>query len=244
MTDLLPSTPLKPVVAAMSTPPPINWATKPRLKASTTNEHSSVQLTNSSTPRRLIPIYIDPDHIGELQEAILRQSLTNQTVPTFGHHEEKGIESPPSQPPIADDEELANFDGPSLHTSSSADDSLDSMISSLSNLTVSSPPSPQVSSSLTKKRYYVITVGKCAGVFYNEWSVNLSSDRSSLIIIFLSRDYVSHLVLGVSGARYKGFPTLEKANQAYRHAKNNDKIRIVRDPDDDDKYGPLFYAVQ
>jgi hypothetical protein len=33
--------------------------------------------------------------------------------------------------------------------------------------------SPQVSSRpqvlLSKKRYYVITVGKCAGVFYGEW---------------------------------------------------------------------------
>ena len=63
-------------------------------------------------------------------------------------------------------------------------------------------------------------------------------------LIFLSRDNVSHLVLGVSGAKYKAFPTLEKANQAYYRAKSNGDIRIVRNPGDDAKYGPLFYAIQ
>jgi hypothetical protein len=219
-TDLLPSKRLKPVLAATSGPPPINWATKPRVQAATTNEQPLVQQTNSlSTPRRLIPIFIDPDDIGELQEAILR-TLTNRTVPTF--------------------------DSPSLHTSKSVDDSLDSTISTFANLTLSSPPSPQVSSSLTKKRYYVITVGKCAGVFYGEWyaSVNLSNDRLGCFLTFLSRDNISHLVLGVSGARYKGFPTKEKADQAYRRAKNNGEVRIVREPNDDLQYGPIFYAIQ
>jgi hypothetical protein len=63
-------------------------------------------------------------------------------------------------------------------------------------------------------------------------------------LTFLSRDNVSHLVLGVSGAKYKGFPTLEKANQAYHRAKCNGEVRIVRNPGDDAKYGPLFYAIQ
>jgi hypothetical protein len=245
-TDLLPSKRLKPVLAATSGPPPINWATKPRVQAATTNEQPLVQQTNSlSTPRRLIPIFIDPDDIGELQEAILR-TLTNRTVPTFGHHEDNGIECLPSPPPIANIEEHAIYDSPSLHTSKSVDDSLDSTILTFANLTLSSPPSPQVSSSLTKKRYYVITVGKCAGVFYGEWyaSVNLSNDRLGCFLTFLSRDNISHLVLGVSGARYKGFPTKEKADQAYRRAKNNGEVRIVREPNDDLQYGPIFYAIQ
>ena len=49
---------------------------------------------------------------------------------------------------------------------------------------------------------------------------------------------------GVPGAKYKGFPMQEKAKQAYRNAKCNGKVSIVRNPDDDQTYGPLFYAIQ
>lgn len=65
-----------------------------------------------------------------------------------------------------------------------------------------------------------------------------------LYLTFLFRDNVSRLVLGVSGAKFKGFPTQEKAKQAYRSAKQNGQVRIVRNPDDDEIYGPLFYAIQ
>ena len=200
----MPSTPTIPVVAATSTPPPINWATKPRVQPEpvTTNgqlELPPVELANSLSTRRLIPIFIDPEHIGELQQAIhlstrrlipifidpkhigelqaiLRLSPANDqavpSVPSFGHHKEKGIESSRSQQPVADHEEISNPNGETLPI---YDESLDSAISSLATLTVSSPPSssPQVlssnSASLSRKRYYVITVGKCAGIFYNEW---------------------------------------------------------------------------
>jgi hypothetical protein len=205
-----------------------------------------------STPRRRIPIFIDPDDIGELEEAILRLAFPHPTVPTFGHHKEYEIETPPSQPPsqppMADHDENVFFNGQSQHTSKSGDHSLDSTTSTSANLTVTSPPLPLVSSHkfvpLSKKRYYVITVGKCAGVFYDEWCVNLSIDRYFLILTFIFRDNVNHLVLGVSGGKYKGFSTKENAIQAYLRAKNNGEVRIVRNPGDDDKYGPLFYAIQ
>jgi hypothetical protein len=141
----------------------------------------TVQLANSpSTPRRLIPIFVDPDDIYELRECILRLAPENPTVLTFGLRQDIKIESPPyieterpsSQQPTADHEG---------HTSKAVDDShrdsLDSTISTLASFTLSSPPSAQVSPrnsvTLSKKRYYVITVGKCAGVFYKEWYVNL-----------------------------------------------------------------------
>jgi hypothetical protein len=201
--------------AATSTPPPINWATKPR---ATTNKQPANSL---STPRRLIPIFFDPDYIGDLQEAVLRLTLTN---PTFGYHKESEIESPPSQPPVANHEDHPDFDGQSL------------------------PPSPLVLSQnvvpLSKKKFYVITVGKCAGVFYGEWYVNLSIDGCFLNLTVLFRDNISHLVLGVSGAKFKGFATKEKATQAYLGAKNDGEVRIVRNPGDDEKYGPLFFAIQ
>lgn len=73
---------------------------------------------------------------------------------------------------------------------------------------------------------------------------NFTSDDCSLILTFLSRDNVSHLVLGVSGAKYKGYPTNEEAKEAYCRAKRNGEVRIKRNPGDDAKYGPLFYAIQ
>ena len=247
MTDLFPSTPSKPV-AAMSTPPPINWATKPRAQLARTNEQvSSVLLANMlSTPRRLIPIFIDPDHIGELRDGILCLALVNPTVPIFDLKDNE-IERPSSQQRNADYEEHVIFDGQSLTTSKSDNDSVDLTISTLATLTVSSPPSSPVLSrnlaSLSKKRYYVITVGKCAGVFYCEWFVKIFC-RLFPYLTSLSRDNISHLVLGVSGAKYKGFSTHKEANEVYHRAKRNGEIRIVRNPGDDDKYGPIFYAIQ
>ena len=40
----------------------------------------------------------------------------------------------------------------------------------------------------------------------------------------------------VSGAKYKGFPMLEKANQVYHKAKSNGEIHIVRNPGVEEKY--------
>lgn len=110
----------------------------------------SVQLPNlPSTPRRLIPVLIDPDHIGLLEEAILRLSLAKptQAVPMFSHQDENEIGIPPSQQPMADHEELVIFDGQSLYASES-DDSLEVAplsclsTSTISNLTASTVSSP------------------------------------------------------------------------------------------------------
>ena len=163
------STPSKPALAATSTPPPINWATKPKAQPAMMNEQvHTVQLANSlSTPRRLIPIFIDPDDIGELRECILRLAPENPAVLTFGLRQDIKTESPP----------YIETESPSSQQPTADDDSLDSTISTLASFTLSSPPSaqdsPRNSVSLNKKRYYVITVGKCAGVFYKEWYVNL-----------------------------------------------------------------------
>lgn len=194
-----------------------------------------------STACQLIPIFISPDHIGQLKEAIRHLFLTNPAVPTFGLYKETENGGPPSPQPMADNEEHVKFDEKSLQTFK-ADESLDSL-----NLTVSSPPSPVLSRnsvSLSKKKYYVITIGKCTGVFYGEWYVNLISCWLFSYLTFLPRDNISHLVLRVSGAKYKGFLTKEKANNAYSSAKQKGEICIVRNPRDDKRYGPMFYAIQ
>jgi hypothetical protein len=64
--------------------------------------------------------------------------------------------------------------------------------------------------------------------------------------IFLnpSRENVEPLICHVSNARFKGFSTQEKAEEYYLDAKKTNKVRIVRDPGDDVKYGPMNYAIQ
>ena len=48
----------------------------------------------------------------------------------------------------------------------------------------------------------------------------------------------------VSGARYHSYPTHGDAVAAYNQSKAKGLVRIVRDPSDDEKYGPMLYAIQ
>ncbi|KIM35206.1 hypothetical protein M413DRAFT_42320, partial [Hebeloma cylindrosporum] len=75
------------------------------------------------------------------------------------------------------------------------------------------------------KKYYVITIGKCTGVFWDEW------------------DRVSSLIKRVPGARYKGFSTRNEAVEYYLDAKNKGLVRVVRDPGDDALFGPIRDAM-
>ncbi|EDR04140.1 uncharacterized protein LACBIDRAFT_330707 [Laccaria bicolor S238N-H82] len=74
-------------------------------------------------------------------------------------------------------------------------------------------------SSPIKKRYYGILVGKCTGVYYDEW------------------DNVLPLVKHVPDAHYQGFSTHKVAQEYYLGAKALNKVRIVRNPSDDEIYG-------
>lgn len=58
------------------------------------------------------------------------------------------------------------------------------------------------------------------------------------------RDSVEPLVLGVPGARHKSFSTHELAKEFYLGAKTFGKVKIVRDPGDDEVYGPMSDAIQ
>lgn len=52
------------------------------------------------------------------------------------------------------------------------------------------------------------------------------------------RDNVKPLVTGVTGAHYKRFSTEDEAIRAYLDAKKGGLLVIIRDPDDDEIYGP------
>lgn len=59
-----------------------------------------------------------------------------------------------------------------------------------------------------------------------------------------TRDNVQPLVKHVPDARYQGFSTHEAAQEYYLSAKALRKVRFVRNPGDDEIYGPRDEAVQ
>ena len=55
---------------------------------------------------------------------------------------------------------------------------------------------------------------------------------------------MKRLTDGVSGAVYNSFKTLEQASAFYLHAKENGRVRCVRNPGDAARFGPNEDAVQ
>jgi hypothetical protein len=114
---------------------------------------------------QLIPIHVDPADISDLQEAILRLSLVNATLPTHGNQENE-IRNEETHGP------LVSPPGPSSSTATLPPSCMSTSTNSLAVSSFEARSSPFVHSFTTpllNKRYYVVTTGKCTGVFYNEW---------------------------------------------------------------------------
>ncbi|KDR66604.1 hypothetical protein GALMADRAFT_106291, partial [Galerina marginata CBS 339.88] len=75
-------------------------------------------------------------------------------------------------------------------------------------------------------KYYVVFVGKSTGVYFGCW------------------DDVRCLTDIVSGSKYKSYKTHEEASNAYWDAKLSNRVECIRNPGDEDFYGPLEDAVQ
>jgi hypothetical protein len=170
-TDMfLPNEPFKPPT---SPPPPINWATKPGRATETVTTETVIQTTDG---RRLVPIFIDLDHLSEFGQAVFRQikQLEAETVSYDGSLSNPSNLSSTSGDISASLSQLSITE--TLSTTSLASVPLrlgattptmpiSGSQSSPSKLT--SGDSPQAIKK--RKRYYVVTVGKCAGVFFDEW---------------------------------------------------------------------------
>jgi hypothetical protein len=149
------------------------------------------------SPRRLVPIFVDADRIGDVEEVLYCLGIETSST-ADGHHENLDHSVPrPPEPELQDDASLYGcsidqytHDG-EIHTNQSSE--LENVTSILSRISVStnSPPShvdsypaksapalfsgssPPVSP--VKKKYYVVTVGKCTGIYYDEWRVHFIS---------------------------------------------------------------------
>jgi hypothetical protein len=178
--------------STLSLPPPINWATKPKPGPANIVDHSLVRdhIEELVTPaRHLIPIFINPDHIPNLQEALQHNTKLGLQADTIIDDEGYAkriffINSRPSQQDGYAEDLASTFSNLTMSTPrpsgqhvtrTQASDPVTptSMNSPQSPLGMRTAPvatgglSPQTSTK--KRRYYVVLVGKCAGIFYDEW---------------------------------------------------------------------------
>ena len=94
-------------------------------------------------------------------------------------------------------------------------------------------------------KYYAIIIGKCTGVYYGEWYVNIQlSDGISPLTCHLLRDDIRCLIDFIMGARYKSFKTLAQATEFYLEHKTKDKVFLVHNPGDEVRFGPEADVIQ
>jgi hypothetical protein len=196
--------------ANISSPPPISWATKP--KPSPVDIINQSPLVDPSNSRQLVPVYIHPAHIADLQEAL--RNLTSTSC-DLAHRQPK-LELQANNISDAGNVQTVLYIGPpnprqSQQVASNLPTEDQDLASSISRLFMSTPtsgrlasvtptdpvmptepvtPTPKnpgltpgirtapviVSGMLSqatpkKMRYYVILVGKCTGIYHDEWRV-------------------------------------------------------------------------
>jgi hypothetical protein len=159
--------------AATAQLPPMNWATKPE------PEDNSCDSRHSETAgHQLVPFCIDPDHLVQVEDTLLSRCLTESSSLASPHVDEQ-----PDNFVFQQSEPEYLGDG-YYHQSTEIQDLTASFLhlSVLENLTPSelflaqSVPlfGPAPLGSPTKKKYYVVTVGRCTGVFWDTWCTYIS----------------------------------------------------------------------
>jgi len=147
-----------------SPPPPINWATKPKKATATV-----------TTDGQRLAVFID---LAEFEQAGFRLANCDP------NHSPLPVEQELSKVnlnQLEEEEEWVLSQEGTHYTPSRLSRSSENLSSTLSHLSVTATPSgsqrsPSTLTSTTsptkmRKKYYVVTIGKCAGVFYNDWYV-------------------------------------------------------------------------
>lgn len=181
--------------ANASSPPPINWAARPKPSQHKSSIHQQDNADEPSAPgRRLVPVqvFIDSDRICDLQEFLhhVGGSVCQRPKPEF---QDKGVinvhrveelsarfnqlevNSGQSQPKSQVPDVLPTFSHLTTPRNSVSCNIFAARTDSPSPQGLSSPiairtppiNTPQVSP--IKKKYYVVLVGKCTGIYYGEW---------------------------------------------------------------------------
>ena len=192
----------------ISSPPPINWASKPR--PSPVNIINQLPLGHVEGPgspsnsRQLVPVFISPDHIPDLQEALghlsdqahrqPRLELHADSISDVGSVQTVFYIGPPNSQQSQQD--ASNVPTEDQVLASSLSRLIMSTPTRLASVTPTDPVIPMepvtpaskifgstplgmrtalvisAMSSLAapkKRRYYVVLVGKCTGIYHDEW---------------------------------------------------------------------------
>jgi len=178
-------------------PPPVNWRTKPKPRQQHPQEDSSLLTSqhSSTATNSLVPLYIDPARLRDIEAALrflglppLSNDGNNYTQDTL-HQDNANHPTPPQfehldNCPVSQSGYYPDV-SPIGHYSPAESSNISDLSASFSRLSTSTS-SVQVSSgsfpvhrspaiqpnSLPRKnlkRYYVVTIGKCTSVFWEEW---------------------------------------------------------------------------
>ena len=176
----------------MKSPPPVHWHTKPNVNQQGTQSNrqtSSLRPSQQSTSG-LVPVYIHPDRLANIEAALRYLGLPpllnlggDQAPATAPSHEDLNRPVPSQfqqrnspQPVIGHERNAGELDHSDLTTSFSqlSTSELGSNSRPLpDSFPARYPPQsmeePVLSPRKDMKKYYVITVGKCTGIFWEEW---------------------------------------------------------------------------
>ena len=87
----------------------------------------------------------------------------------------------------------------------------------------------------------ILSPSASAAAFFSDGKLNFLVIKS--LLRSKPRSYVKSLIDGVSGASYSSFRIYEDAADDYAIAKAGGYVRVVRNPGDELKYGPLSMAI-
>jgi hypothetical protein len=189
-------------------PPPINWATKPKPSPANIINQSPLPVDHVEDPgipsysRQLLPVFISPDRIPDLQEALGCLSDPARRQPRLELHADSFSDAGNVQtvfyigPPKSrqSQQDVSNLPTEDQVLASSLSRLIMSTPTRLASVTASNPviptepvtPTPEnsgltplgmrtapvvISATPKKRRYYVVLVGKCTGIYYDEWRV-------------------------------------------------------------------------
>ena len=155
-------------------PPPIPWHTKPNLNQQRT-QSSSLRPSQQST-NGLVMIYIHPDRLPDIEAAFRYLGLPPLLNPRDDRYLATAMPASHGnnpQPVIAHGVNTDDLDYSDL-TRSFSQLSTSELPGSCSQLLPASFPAqhglqPDTSPRKNRKKYYVVTIGKRTGIFWDEW---------------------------------------------------------------------------
>jgi len=161
--------------AAATSPPPLNFRTRPNHRQTNPPQSNAAGVFNTNP--QLLTVYVERDHLADIQNVLCSFGLPPLLV-----LEDVLNESTSSRVSSQGDTDL---DGRSPQSSEYLEltESFSSLSTSANTVPVtpfmartgpvfiSGPGSSPAENKV--KKYYAITVGKCAGIYWNEWFIAL-----------------------------------------------------------------------